>query len=216
LVSAWKLSADGLDSHSTNDLTNNNSVTFVAKGAGAPANMPSNVANFVAASSQYFNYNGINAFIPENTARTIVFWFKTGDVTQVKGLIGVGTTPTTGTPQWFVRLNASLLSLYAGSDLVGGHNYMAGSTTLVNGTWYLVIYSYNHAAQQQRVYLNDSLEISLNAATDWVTFEDNNIYLGVAFPGYITTVMSSPLVYSRVLTAGERTDLYASGNGLFY
>ncbi len=57
LVSAWPLSADGQDAHGANDLTNNNGGTFVAKGVGAPANMPGTVANFIKLAESGF-YDG--------------------------------------------------------------------------------------------------------------------------------------------------------------
>jgi hypothetical protein len=206
LVSAWKLSADGLDSHSTNDLTNNNSVTFVAKGAGAPANMPANVANFVAASSQTFNSNSNP--ISAATAMTLNFWvndYTTGRLVSIDN----------GVSRLFIHVHSTSTYFLYGTD--------AGNVQVVHNlsgaSWRMVTLTLSDSDKIGRTYENGSLidtSAALAANPNWASVAKFRIGSSDTPDNYATARVSSPALWSRVLIAGEITDLYAAGDGLFY
>ena len=218
LVSVWPISEDGFDVHGTNDLTNNNTVTFVAKGAGAPANMPANVANFVAASSQNFTGTAVAAMTNNFTWAQ---WINVGNATRW-GLVnnGINAAPYGFTVEVSV-FGAGDILVFAKSD---GSDYAYTATGVVTtdgSAWRLLIIAYDTtepvAANKIRVYVNDVNKVVTPAVAAVAHTVGNFLGIGRRTTDrYYQGKMSSPMIWSRILTAAERTDLYASGDGLFY
>jgi hypothetical protein len=197
------LSADGTDSHGTNDLTNNNAVTFVAKGAGAPANMPANVANFVAASSQYFSRA---AMLTADQNVTMAFWMNT---------VSTGNTfcfVDHSDGNFYVRTWSGPLQLYTRAFA----DNVAKTGTDHSTAWHLVVVWHDADANRLGIVMDEAnLTTKATAGTNNASSATNIGRYGGAIQ-YVNGQMSNVLLWSRVLTAGERADLYASGNGLFY
>ena len=212
LVSVWPLSEDGFDVVDGNDLTNNNAVTFVAKGAGAPANMPATVANFVQASSQYFSLAADQLSVELFSGFTYATWIyydaaMTGDAASgawngSRGWNGYGINGAgVRTPRLYFFGN--------------GENEFVDAGTVADDTWHLIVYDWD----------GSNIGISVNGGTRTTVahptaVDDTGIALSFGrsadAAGYLLGKQSSPMIWSRALTAGERTDLYASGDGLFY
>jgi hypothetical protein len=215
LVSYWALSADGTDSvvASGNNLTNNNSVTFVAKGAGAPANMPANVANFVAASSQNFTRTSVAGL---SGVYTWAFWFKRADAVDTVAYVA----------KWGGFANSVEYLIYntgAGGNLVhhtsdGAASKTATATTYDAGlTWHLIV-AWMGSDKIPHIQIDDGTVNDGTALAGTPYSASQTLYLGSgpSIVGYTNGNGSSYALWSRDLIAGERTDLYNAGAGLFY
>jgi hypothetical protein len=211
LVSAWPLSANGEDSHGANDLTNNNTVTFVAKGAGAPANMPANVANFVAASSQYFSRADDFSLA---TDFTLAYWMNFGGNPAGNPVFfsAYDTLPNDGQILFFYD---SATTIYVRVGQGGNFQTASWAGNIDDDAWHLILFTFVGATGAGVLYVDDTQRGTLTATGRYAG--PTPIEFGHG-PGlnYYTGKLSSILAYSRVLTAGERTDLYNAGDGLFY
>jgi hypothetical protein len=189
------LSADGTDSHGTNDLTNNNAVTFVAKGAGAPANMPANVANFVAASSQSFSRAAVTN---PGTSFTVSQWFYANDLVVDRAIFAYGFSGNLR-----ISLQAAIYFV-----LNGSFDYVLTTTD----AWHHVLVW----GDGVNAFINTDGGAAVSFAAA-LPAGNGTLYVGSNSSSWVHDgKISSPYLWSRVLTAGERTNLYASGNGLFY
>lgn len=203
LVSAWSLSVDGQDDHGANDLTNNNAVTFVAKGAGAPANMPANVANFVGASSQYFSIADNSSFNFASTGFTLVYWGKSdGGEHQISKDDGGVNRAWVHTGPWYVFQNDATFSVANGLG--------AGDTN-----WHLLILWFN-TSDNKAHGSRDNGATQDGLAITGMQDQAAAFQIGRFSTNYSNGKYSSALLYSRVLTAGERSTLWNSGAGGFY
>jgi hypothetical protein len=223
LVSYWPLSADGTDSvvASGNNLTNNNSVTFVAKGAGAPANMPDNVANFVAASSQYF---GRTTFQWPTSSFTMSAWYNLPfDAVNGGEILGLGDVWASSMSfRLIINSHATIIYPYIVVGHIGGSvsggNWDIGGAGFTENAWHHVVVWFDGTNIAISVdQLGDDTGPGVIANT-YYTSANTKFSIGSAALGsnYRTMMISSPAVWSRVLTAGERADLYNAGDGLFY
>lgn len=209
-IALWKLdeTSDGsapvtrVDSIGSLDLTDNNTVASAAKGVGAPANLPDNVASFVAANSEYLSYAG--ALVAADASVTVSAWvYAASDGTLSIVNDGNGDfllrRSVGGNVDFFTR---------AFNDSVA-----ESSPTITVGSWFHVVAI--HDAD------TDTISISLNnnalatAATGGANGALTNWFVGsrsaaLAFwDGYISSVA----VWDRVLSDDERTALYNSGAG---
>jgi hypothetical protein len=213
LVSYWNLneaSGNRADSHGSNTLTDNNTV---GSATTAPANMPGTVANFVVASSQYFSLadSATTVWGEDGNGATCAVWKKL-------------TTPTLYGPIFTRQSSAQGFNLYTetGSLITTlGETFVPGSVTrtitTVGGVWELVIMWYDPTDKKLRLSVNDAGEVASDAGTNAaITAATQEIRIGSWNHGQLGGNLSSLLVWNRVLTAGERTDLYNSGDGLFY
>lgn len=214
LVSAWPLSADGQDDAGANDLTNNNGVTFVAKGGGAPANMPATVASFVAASAQTFSVADNASLDFFDGDWTAAVWART-DTAASRGILSKDD----------VGANRELYSavIAAGASFttnVGGGVDLAntnGGGGIPDATWHLFIFWYDTSDGTLHSSINDANEASgvraaaINSSAPLIVGD-----LGAGFHLYMQGQISSPLLWQRTLTATERTCLWNSAAGGFY
>jgi hypothetical protein len=207
LVSYWNLnetSGNRADSHGSNTLTDNNTVTSVVNAGGAMRNA---AASFVAANSESLSRTNFSP-LTETITRSLSFWFQ-GPATGYTGLLTVGATPAEASPTYQLNFENNKLRIVHMGALV------TGTTTITDGTWYFGVLIYDHSLAQLRVYINDVLELSENTA-ETTAYTDTNFYLGSSATGYWGRTIDEVGVWSRVLTAQERTDLYNAGAGLFY
>jgi hypothetical protein len=88
-----------------------------------------------------------------------------------------------------------------------------------DGAWHLLVLTFDPADKKQRYYVDDVL-IFTSAATVGSSLATNTSPVSIGgwstIAGYLNGNMSSVYIASRVWTAGERTDLWDSGDGLFY
>lgn len=203
LVSSWPLSADGTDEYGSNDLTNNNAVTFVAKGVGAPANLPDNVANFVAVSNQYLSSTSQQMIPNDGTSWTFSVWMTytttTGYMTPVTRGSDIQLLRDSGTANWRAYVNGA----YAGDSAADANN------------WHHYIFWYDASDSIVRLSIDNSA-----AAASFPVTPTNNGFpfnLGRRTDGfYLDGQMSLPMAWSRALSSDERTCLNNSGAAVQY
>jgi len=213
LVSYWNLdeaSGNRADSHGSNTLTDNNTVTSVDNthpGFGK-------AASFVAANSEYLSI--ASQVIPSNSDFTLVHWEKTQAGEAQTGMLSWKTSTGTGSQPgiFFEPVNGSNHRQYTrrgnGVGIEVGDN---------RGNWVLVIYEYVHSTTTHRLMVmgaaaNDATFTSADVAA---VANNSGLYVGGPdAPIYNNGLISNMALWSRVLTTQERTDLYNAGAGLFY
>ena len=215
LVSYWALDEESgtrYDSVGSNDLTDNNTVGFEA--VAGPPNFPNGTAaSFVAANSEYLSI--ASQVIPSNSDFTLVHWEKT-QAGETQGMLSWKTSTGTGSqPGIFLEpANGSNHRQYTrrgnGVGIEVGDN---------RGNWVLVIYEYVHSTTTHRLMVMGAAANDATFTAADVAAVANNSGLYVGGPDatfYNNGLISNMALWSRVLTAQERTDLYAAGAGLFY
>lgn len=207
----WKLDevSDGSVSVQRNDsigsahLTDNNTVASAAKGAGAPGNMPANVANFLAASNEYLSGSTPSEY-SSGAARSASFWFNLAAEGNAS-LFHVGTPGGVG--RFLVFAGGSTpnktLSLYAG----GGFDTSAGFFAL--NEWHLGVYTFD-GSTAHRLYVDDVLRVSRNVADSGDT---TSLVFFASAAGAVNGKMSVSAHFPFVLSAEQRAALWNSGAG---
>jgi len=209
LVSYWNLdeaSGNRSDSHGTNHLTDNNTVTSADNthpGFGK-------AASFVAANSEYLSLAS-QSVITSGQARTVAFWLNrtatagandthflignsVGDGSRLIDIVGQGSDP-----------NAQLTLFVNGTSTPSAGFYSAGQ-------WMLVVYTYD-GATTHKIYVDTTERVSYTGGDSG---NSGAMFVGNGPASPADMLMGALGVWSRVLTAQERTDLYAAGAGLFY
>jgi len=187
------------------------SVSMSANGApGNATGINGNGLSLTAASSQYLNGTTI---LPSGTNHSLSFWFKptaTGINATQHGLFSCGNTNVDNTPMLIIGTsmngNTAKLGAYDASA------YRIGTTTLVAGTWYHVLYA-KAAAGATVIYLNGASEITYTAAD---ANNNTNSYIGSGFNAQFDGVIDEVASWSRTLSSTDATNLYVSGTGSFY
>lgn len=225
LISYWKLDeASGTrnDSHGTNHLTDNNTVTQAVGKIG-------NCAQFTAANSEFLSIAD-NASFDLSGAMSASFWVYRDTVGLDETYVGKWTYDTDGE---FVFQSGStdmnkmriFLATSAG-DPGSGCNMEFASFATVASTWYhlAVVFdgSLSGNANRLKVYQNGSaLTLSVVAGAVPATLRNGTapFHLG-KFGGALTRYHNGRLdevgLWSRALTSGEVAQLYNSGNGVTY
>lgn len=222
LQAFWELeeaSGSRADAHSTNTLSDVNTVTQAAGKVG-------NAAQFTAVNSEHLSIADNAALSTGDIDFTIAAWvymdskgtgFTANVIASKYGAGGQGvdhewnlafTGTTTDRFQFAVRPNAGTLGTVAADSL--------GSPS--TATWYYVIGWHDSVANTISIQVNngtvDSQAYSLGTIDGTAAFEigDASGGLGAPFDGRIDQVG----FWKRVLTSQERTDLYNGGAGLSY
>jgi hypothetical protein len=209
LVSVWPLITDGHDAFGTYNLTPSASApTYVAKGAGAPGNMPATVANFVAASSQTLSKSGLTF----TDGVSVSYWaFPTADTRAVFGFYKT----------WANSVNiASYHTTSVFTSGGDGASSVNAGVTWTAGQWNHVVAWYDPADKKFRISANNETAnlTGALAGTHSVGAADAQVNIGVALGGtlHYDGKLSGVTYWNRALTTVERTALYNGGAGLFY
>jgi hypothetical protein len=216
LISYWELEeASGTrnDSHSTNHLTDNNTVLSAAGKVG-------NAADFERDNGEFLDRADNAALSTGNIDFTVCAWIKleslSGGLKQTIVAKGDGSnaeyvlrTTTDDKGEFFVY----------GSAAFGNSGVITASTfgTLSTGTWYFFVAWHDSVADTLNIQINngtpESTSHTLGVFDSTAHFQIGSYSdFNEAFDGLIDQVG----FWKRVLTAPERTSLYNSGNGLSY
>lgn len=216
LIAHWKkeeASGTRVDSHSTHDMTDNNTV---GQGTGKIGN----AADLETNTNEYFSRSSTDtAFQKGDEDFTIVLWAnpETVDVNE-RGLFSRWNWPT-GDAEWMLR-QAGTPSKFIFNISNGTTSGAIGWGTEANstGTWYLVI-AWNDSA-------NDLIYIQVDNGTPasashvgGASNQSQTTFIGKSRTGTSFEwdgLLDSVSFFDRVLTDQERTDLYASGSGNDY
>lgn len=204
LVSYWKLdeaSGNALDAHSSNDLTDNNTV-------GSATGKINNARDFESGSSEYFT-GSTSAFSFDDEDFSVSFWINFETIANTF-LVG----------QWD-GINNKWLIYFPGDTvkfLTDDVFFNTGWTPAATGTWYHVVLVHDFTNTECLWYVNgsevgSSAQRGVNPGTTTPFAVGGNAAGSV---GYLDGLIDELGIWNRVLTPTEVSDLYNSGAGLSY
>lgn len=205
LVSWWSLdeaSGTRVDSHGSNDLTDNNTV-------GQAAGKVGSAASFVAANSEYLSRaDNASLSMGAGVEMTVAAWAKTAS------------DPATNVPVavhadgWYLDCGASVrYRLFIVGATSGTALVEAGNQTV--GEWQFVVAWYDLAKLYIQVNLGTIFEAAFaNGIKD--SAQEFRIGGRADAALYWNGDIDEVALWKRVLTADERSELYNSGDGIAY
>lgn len=216
LVSYWKLdeaSGDAIDAHSTNDLTDTNTV-------GAATGKINNGRDFEQGSQEHFSRaDNADLSLGADTDFTFAGWMNIEDKTFNSTLVSKGEPTTTATLEYWLRYNSgndrfSFSTGNSSADAIVSANNLGSPST---ATWYFVVCWHDSGANKIFIQINNGT--ADEAAWSGGTWNGSGVFnlggqvgSGVKCDGIIDEVG----FWKRVLTSDERTSLYNGGAGLSY
>lgn len=213
LISYWKLdetSGVRYDSVTTsaNDLTDNNTV-------GSAAGMRNNAASFVAANSEYLSHATPSAIVGDGTVDwTFAAWINGGSDFNDEHIINCGSADE-GPAVFLFQAGVGDHKLY-----VWGPSAPFVSVGDLRDIWVLVFGEFVAATATFRAQAVGTASNSGVWTTGVVVPTPNPAFFNLGrsptYGRYFGGFMDEVAIWSRVLTAGERTALYNAGAGLFY
>jgi hypothetical protein len=212
LSSYWSLgeaSGNRADSKGSNTLTSNNGVTSTTGKVG-------NAASFAMASTQYLSAAHASSLSPGNTSYTYAGWFRFTTISSVQRLVSKSGTSKREYEFYLNADNKVYFDVYDGTT--NGTSRQATSAGALSATtWYFIVFGYNATTNKIYIQVNNGTE---DTVTPSFTPGTNNAAWGLGArsqldPGqYFNGDCDELGLWSRVLTAGERTTLYNGGAGL--
>lgn len=216
LVSYWELeetSGTRVDSHGSNDLTDNNTVLSATgiQGTGA---------DFEASNSEYFSRaDGSLSGLKPTTGLTISAWFKLESTPIVYSIVSKNWSDSSWNPpyaSYHIRIDDTT---HITTHLAHGSStnyYFLQSTvsTMSTGTWYHVVLRYD--SDTLKAYLN-GVEVGSMSAPNDLQYSTGSLHIGRDQTGeYFDGIIDELGIWSRALSAGEIAALYNSGSGIPY
>jgi hypothetical protein len=218
LISYYSLdeaSGNAIDAHGSNDLTDNNTVASTTGKVG-------NCRDFELGSNEYFEITDPDSLslVDATTSWTIAFWVNLESKGTTQGLVmkchggavvEYGVEYNTGTDRFRAAIGNGTTSAIEAADVLGSPSL---------ATWYFIVAWYDAVA--------DTINISVNdGAVDSGSFTDGGANItatnfGIGGYGGLPNFTADGLIdevgvwIGRVLTSGERTELYNSGSGRDY
>ena len=195
------------DSHGAYHLTQINGVGFTPGKNG-------NAARFVAGSLQYLKIDTVD-------------FRMSGDFSVALWLYHVAAQPAGQAERWgYWRLSDfsfdyhcfrppfSNALTFRIADSVAG-SAVATTGALSTDAWHLVIAVYDSVTKQATLHVDNAGGVTSAALTNGPRQAGTQLLMGDA-SNLNSVDLDAPLLYTRKLTAQERTDLWAGGAGLFY
>ncbi len=213
LISHWKLdeaSGNALDAHSTNTLTDTNTVTSAAGKLGT-------ARQFTAASSEYFTLASNATLQTGDIDFTVAGWVWLDDIGTDR--IVASKDAGGGTQDewllWRPSGNNFQFRVYGGG---GSSNVGANSAAVTSGQWYFVVGWYDAAASTVNIQIDNGTPVSASAVAITPQVGTSAFQISgragasLAYNGRIDSVS----FWKRVLTTAERNALYNAGVGREY
>ena len=212
LTSYWKLdeaSGDAVDAHGSNTLTDTNTV---GSGTGL---VYGTVRDFERDNSEYFSITSNASLVVGSTSCSWAAWVKLESDASSATIFSKWDNSNGG---YSLRWNSyTFLAEFNSTSGFGGYTTLATSADFVQATWYFVALTYENGV---------GLSLSVNAGTPVTTSYTGAVYdnsyafeIGrQAGTGRYWDGLLGPAMFwkGRVLTSGDLTLLYNSGNGKLY
>lgn len=192
------------------DLTNNNSVTFVSS-APSPIAAVSNTAKFVSASSQSLTHADATGISVAGINFSLSFWMY--DASNGTNVLAKGTNSFGSNEYRFDRPFAANLRFELNNSGVFGPG-----GTIVGSAWHHVVVTFNNTSKAAVMYVDGS-QVATNTYGGSSAAGAGTLWLGSNYAG--SSFFDGNLCLfgtwrNRILSAGDVTLLYNSGNGLSY
>lgn len=213
LVSYWDLSeasGDRADSHGSNTLTDNNSVLSVINASGAMHNA---AASFVAANNESLSVADYTA--PADYSISV--WTKANSLASLPMhfLNAINSWPNN--TQFAIAFNnvGGIDKIQATVGDGSDYKQFASTDAVAAATWYHIVLTYTSADKTGRLYVNnvDGGSDTLTGAADRTAATLN---VGDWGSYNLDGLIDEVAIWSRVLTADERTELFNLGRGKYY
>lgn len=223
LVSYWELEeiqtgsgVTRVDSHGTNDLTDNNTVGDATgiEGTGADIELSNSEHLSITDASQ----TGLDL----SGDFTIQTWVKFESLPSNGAGMGIITKDTLTTA------NAYFMSVFTSGGVVYAYNQVNRTTTdLVQnfaawnpstGVWYHLLLVYDASAGNLKFYVDNSL-LANNTDGTVTSIQNNSLPFSIGSHDgkrFFDGVIDEVAVWSKVLSSTERADLYNSGSAIPY
>lgn len=215
LISHWKLdeaSGNALDAHGSNDLTDNNTV-------GSASGKLNGARDFESGSSEWFSIGDNTDLSTGDIDFAFAAWVqlesKPGGAINIVAKRG-------GSLEYAVRYDGATdrFDFFVTSDGTGGTLSLVRADNLGSpstATWYFVMAWHDATANTINIQVNDGTVDSQSHSGG--VFDGSNDFGMGAYSGGLEPwdgLIDSVSFWKRVLTSGERTQLYNSGAGLDY
>ena len=205
LISYWELeetSGTRNDSHGSNHLTDNNTVTSGTGQVGT-------AAFFTSANSEYLSItDAAQTGLDITTTGSWAYWIKFNTDTDAVVLAKY----STGQQGYWLQHQVGTSQRFTNSAEIA----MDVTATMNTGTWYFCVWTYNSGTAT--FYLNGTSQGSATNGTSLTNttapFELGRI--NKYNSNYVDGLMDQVGVWSKVLSGTEITDLYNGGAGLSY
>lgn len=206
LVSYWRLdeaSGNAIDSHSTNDLTDNNTV-------GSGTGKINNGRDFELSNSEDFSKADNASLSTGDIDFTLSLWINRESAVQ-QGLISKfgGSTNEYGLWIWSGDQRPYLTVFAGGSGQVGW------GAALDVATWYHIVAWHDSVNNQIGIVVNAGTPVTASYSGG-LNDSDSDFRIGQYSGSYMDGIIDEVGFWKRVLTSDERTQLYNGGAGLSY
>jgi hypothetical protein len=216
LISHWKLdeaSGTRSDSHSSNDLTDNNTVTQAV-------GKISNAGQFTKANSEFLNITDNASLSVGDIDFTIAAWVYADSVPTGSNTHAIVAKDASGVRGYALTVfdsSGAKFAFQVGSDASTFTNHIDSTFGNVpTGEWIYVIAWHDATANTLNIQVNngtvDSVSYSSGGYDEAQDFRIGQHFGGNNWDGRIDEVS----FWKKVLTSQERTDLYNSGDGFAY
>lgn len=223
LVSYWEMeeaSGTRFDAHGTHDLTDNNTV-------GQTTGQVGDAADLESANSEYFSVADHADFDVTDTF-SYALWFKPESLATTlnsQRLLMKGNLGGDGNGGYrLTYYNASgsnklLMQIWDSSNTDEQWNTTNAQITSA-GTWYFVAVTVEASTSSCTFYIDGSSvgTSNIGGSATGIGANSGSLYIGSfeGSSGYVDGVIDQVGFWNKVLTSGEVSDLYNSGNGLVY
>jgi len=209
LISYWKLgeaSGNRVDSHGSNTLTDNNTVTQAAGKIG-------NAAQFTAASSEYLSIVDNAGISTGNIDFSIAGWVYLDSKASSRRIFSK-TDNTDSEYNLFYRQSTDRFQF----DINSGGIAVAASTlgSPSTATWYFIVAWHDAAGDTLNIQINNGTADSTATAGVGPSDTAYGLQLGRLGTDYMDGRIDDTAFWKRTLSSDERTQLYNGGNGLSY
>ena len=219
LVSWWKLdeaSGTRYDAHADNDLTQNGGPVWNTTDYKYVASMDCEASSDQYAYITQANQTGLSF---GNEDFTWGAWWRAESIAggTSKYIMGKWNDDGVNDREFLLFSGATdaKFRAYISSDGSSSTNIGWGSAASLS-TWYFVVCWHDSVANTINIQVNNGTPLS-NSHTTGANQNDNGIFgVGKTCRWGWDGEIDEAFVYSRVLTSGERTALYNSGNGMTY
>ncbi len=213
LISWWKLdeaSGTRADSHGTNHLTDNNTVTQAAGKVGS-------AGQFTAANSEYLSIADNASLSTGDIDFTLAGWVYFDIFGSNRSLAAKGAGVK---DEYIIQYQESSQRFIAAIwGTVGGYKIATGNAlgAPLTATWYFVVGWHDAAADTVNIQINDGTVDSTATAGVAPSDHDSPFHVGAyRTADYHNGRIDEVAFWKRVLTADERAWLYNSSNGRTY
>lgn len=219
LISSWELdeaSGNAVDSHGSNNLTEDNGPIASATGPGGTGLS----REFVAASSQRFSIASNSSLQMGDIDFTLEVWVYFNSLgSSEMDFISKFETSGNNREYRIRKATGNTISMGLSPDGSSTTEFGFNTGTLATGTWYHLVGWHDSVNDEVgRVVNGDTPNIT--AYSSGVNVSTSVFRIGALGRGAVTFFHNGRLakarIWKRVLTSGEITQLYNSGNGLAY